>query len=120
MEQLLDFVTQVKVSELTLLYTCLWPFLYTEGKITYNQKVPKQSMVGTQLQQITLGYIQLSSMVIIRYVLGPFCQLPFHLIASIVPTGIPLVCEKLVIYMSQYWHLKVVLLVSLLTRDWQL
>ena len=52
-------------------------------------------------------------MVFMGYVLGPFHQLPVHLISSVVPIGIILVCEKLAIYMLQYWNFKVVLLVTL-------
>ena len=53
-------------------------------------------------QQIAVGYIQLSSMVLKRFVQGPFHQLPFYFISSVIPIGIPLVCEKHVLDVSQY------------------
>ncbi len=68
-----------------------------------------QSVTCTSVQQIAIGYIQISSMVSSRYVLVPFCQLPVCLICSIVPIGIPLVCEKHVLYIVRKWNLKVIL-----------
>ncbi len=46
-----------------------------------------------QLQQIAAGNIQIRSMVLNRYVLVSFGQLPFRLVSSIVPIGIQQVCE---------------------------